>query len=78
MNTIIDAYGNERKYKIITDGRTLRSFINKGFINEPKYGAYPQVDATFDQFFRGFEYKDKKYIIKYFDGSLYPFVCEII
>ena len=60
--------------KIIKDKRTLKAMIKRGFIGKAKYGAYPEIDATFDQFFRGFTYNGVKYEIKYFDGSFYPFV----
>jgi len=60
--------------KIIKDKRTLKAMIKQGFIGKAEYGSYPQIDATFDQFFRGFIYNGVKYEIKYFDGSLYPFV----
>ena len=65
------------KFKIVEDGRTLKAMIKRGFIGRPEYGAFPQVDATFDQFFQGFTYKGVKYEIKYFDGSLYPFVVTL-
>ena len=69
MNGIIK---NNHTYKLVTDGRTIRGLIKRGLLNECKYGAYPQVDSDNVNIF------DRKtnnaYLIRYIDGSIYPFL----
>jgi len=66
------------KYKLVTDGRTLRRFINRGFINEAKYSLFPYIDNTVD----GYDVhkftcnRGGKYIVKYIDGNFYPLVYQ--
>ena len=64
-----------KKYKLISDGRTLRRFINHGFIKEAKYAFYPYIDADISEFTCN---RGGKYIVKYIDGSFYPLVYKVI
>jgi hypothetical protein len=64
------------KMKIITDGRTLRAMISRGYIAEAKYGMFPQVDHNENDDWR-FSYNNKNYKLKYLDGSFFPFVFEV-
>ena len=65
-----------KKYTLIKDGRTLRSFINHGFINDTKYGIYPQIEHNNNNDWR-FTYKNINYELKYIDGSIYPMLFKI-
>ncbi len=58
---------------IVRDGRTLRGMIRQGHIQEPKHGALPQVDGELGEF----TYRGNRYKLKYFDGSIYPFVVKL-
>lgn len=60
--------------QIVRDGRTLRGMIRQGLIKDPKYGALPQIDGELGP---AFTYRGAKYKVKYFDGSIYPFVVRI-
>ena len=64
--------------KIIKDKRTLNAIKKAGFIKEPKYCSFPRVDETEAKYsIFGFNYKNKKYKIKYFDGNFYPYLIEV-
>ena len=68
-------------YKLITDGRVLKSFIKRGFIKD-YCKTYKYVDSfdyyNSDKNITSFEYKNNLYQIKYFDGCFNPFIIKII
>jgi len=64
-----------KKYTLIKDGRTLKSFIKHGFINNTKYGIYPQIEHNNNDDWR-FTYKNINYELKYIDGSIYPMLFK--
>ena len=64
--------------KIITDKRTLNGIKNAGYIQEPEFCSFPRVEETAKScWLLGFEYKNKKYKFKYFDGNFYPYLIEV-
>ena len=67
---------NNEIYKIVTDGRTIRGLIKRGLLNECKYGAYPQVDS--DNWNIYDRKTNTKYITRYFDGSIYPYLFKAV
>ena len=71
---IKDSYGNV--YKLVTDGRTIRGLIKRGLLNECKYGAYPQVDSDNRNIYD--RKTNTKYTIRYFEGSIYPFLFKAL
>ena len=66
----------ERKYKIITDKRTLRAFKNRyGFEYDNNYSYILNIDYIKDNII----YKGHEYDIKYISGCFYPYLvmyCE--
>ena len=71
--------GNFNKYEIVTDARVLNAFIKRGYIKKCEFDIpFPQVDSNdFKYNIFGFKYKNNKYEIKYFEGSIFPFVCKV-
>ena len=68
-------------YKIVTDGKILKAFKNKGFIidydKKFKYvdeHNYYNSNKSINEFY----YKNELYKIKYFDGCFNPFIIKII
>ena len=65
--------------EIITDKRTLNGIKRAGYIKEPKYCSFPRVEKSYKKkwWLHTFEYKNNKYIFKYFDGNFYPYLIEL-
>ena len=63
---------------IIKDKRTLKAMAKQGHIIFPaKFGGNScQVDHK-NLLHMRFEYKNEKYHIQYFEGSIYPFVAKL-
>ena len=64
--------------KIIRDKRILNGIKKAGYIKEPDYCSFPRVYWTKKScWLYGFEYKNKKYKFKCFDGVLYPYLVAL-
>ena len=71
----------DNNYKIISDGRVLKAFKNRGFIIDYDKN-YKYIDEhnyyNSDKSINEFYYKYELYKIKYFDGCFNPFIIKII
>lgn len=65
-----------KEYEIVNDGRILKAFKNRGFINSYDK-QFKYIDCSFRQQLKNINYKNNKYEIKYFDGCFSPFIVKL-